>query len=168
MRAYDVSAESARAYAAEMGDAGIDVEIVDEPREAVEGCDVVVTAGPILREPHATIRAGWLRPGALAVPLDFDSYWHPEAWHEADGFFTDDTAQLRYYQQVGYFADIPPVRADLGEVLAGLAPGRARGREGDGARIVCCNLGLAIEDVATAALVYRNARAAGVGTWLPL
>jgi ornithine cyclodeaminase/alanine dehydrogenase-like protein (mu-crystallin family) len=31
-----------------------------------------------------------------------------------------------------------------------------------------CNLGLALEDVATAPLVYRRALARKIGTWLPL
>ena len=85
---------------------------------------VVVTAGPILRNPHATIQAGWLGEGAFASLVDFDSYWHPAAMKEVDKFCTDDTPQLRHYQQVGYFQEIPPVHADLGELVVGGKPGR--------------------------------------------
>ena len=31
-----------------------------------------------------------------------------------------------------------------------------------------CNLGLALDDIATAPIIYRRAVARGMGTWLPL
>jgi len=33
---------------------------------------------------------------------------------------------------------------------------------------VACNLGLAIDDLATAPLVYKRAVKKGLGTWLPM
>ena len=165
VRAYDIAPERTKAYAAEMSETiGISVEPVSQPRDAVSGCDIVVTAGPILKEPHATIKADWLEKGAFASPVDFDSYWHPDALGQADKFCTDDTAQLRYYQEVGYFQGIPDVHADLGE----LAAGNRSGRERDDERNICCNLGLAIDDMATAILIYQRALERGIGTWLPL
>jgi ornithine cyclodeaminase/alanine dehydrogenase len=163
--AYDVDGEAARRYAEEM-ESQLDLEVVvaDTPREAVTGCDVVVTAGPILREPHATIKAGWLDAGAFASLVDFDSYWHPGAMAEADKFCTDDIAQLRHYQGVGYFQQIPPVYADLGELATGQKPGR----ESDDERTMTANLGLAMDDMAVAPLIYKRAVEKGIGTWLPL
>jgi len=134
------------------------------PREAVESCDIVVTAGPILRTPHATIQPGWLAEGAFASLVDFDSYWHPAAMAEAVKFCTDDTAQLRHYQEMGYFQSIPPIHADLGELVTGARPGRESPRE----RTIAANLGLALDDMAVAPLIYRRALAAGVGVRLPL
>ena len=52
----------------------------------------------------------------------------------------------------------------IGELLAGLKEGRRDDRE----RLVCMNLGVAIEDMATAALVLERARARGRGLKLPL
>ncbi len=165
VHAYDIVPERTEAYADEMSEkTGISVEPVSQPRDAVTGCDIVVTAGPILKEPHATIQADWLEKGAFASPVDFDSYWHPDALGQADKFCTDDTPQLRYYQEVGYFKSIPAVHADLGELVAGKRPGR----EGDDERNICCNLGLAIDDMATAILIYQRAVERGIGTWLPL
>ncbi|MHA1938831.1 MAG: ornithine cyclodeaminase family protein, partial [Candidatus Thorarchaeota archaeon] len=78
--AYDTSKSAATRYATEVSDRyGFDVKVVDSPKQAVSGCDIVVTAGPILKKPHATIRAGWMDDGAFASLVDFDSYWHPEA-----------------------------------------------------------------------------------------
>lgn len=163
--AYDIDGEAGRRYADEMA-ARFDLEVVPvaAPREAVSGCDIVVTAGPILREPHRTIQAGWLSEGAFASLVDFDSYWHPDAMREADKFCTDDVAQLRHYQEVGYFQDIPPVHGDLGELVTRKKPGRETPQE----RTMTANLGLAIDDMAVAPLLYRRAVEKGIGTWLPL
>lgn len=163
--AYDTDAAAARRYAAEIGDRlGLKVTVVDTPQEAVTGCDVVVTAGPILKKPHCTIQAGWLDEGAFASLVDFDSYWHPDAMREAAKFCTDDLPQLRHYQQVGYFQDIPPVYADLGELAAGQKAGRDTPQE----RTMTANLGLAMDDMAVAPLIYRRAVEKGIGAWLPL
>ncbi len=163
--AYDIHPEALASYARDMTERlGLPVIPVDEPRKAVSGADVVVTAGPILQHPSPAIARGWLDEGGFACPLDFDSYWQPAAMHEADKFCTDDLPQLRHAQEVGYFLDIPPVYADLGEVVAGRKPGRERAEE----RIISANLGIALEDMAVASLVYRRAVEMKAGTWLPL
>jgi len=163
--AYDTAAGQADAFASDVRDQwGLEVVVAKEPREAVHGCDLVVTAGPIFRQPHATIKAGWLDEGAFASLVDFDSYWDGPALHEVDKFTTDDIPQLEHYREAGYFQNIPPIYASLGELVAGKKPGRERPEE----RTIACNLGLAIDDMATAPLVYARAKAAGLGTWLPL
>ncbi len=95
--AYDVSSAAVDRYADEIG-SRFDLEVVPvaTPREAVTGCDIVVTAGPILKKPHAAIQAGWLEEGAFASLVDFDSYWHADAMRETTKFCTDDTQQLRH------------------------------------------------------------------------
>lgn len=165
VRAYDVLPETAQAYADHVRERhGLEVTTVDSPQEAVSGCDIVVTAGPILKKPHATIQAGWLDQGAFASLVDFDSYWHADALAEADLFCTDDTPQLRYYQTVGYFQHIPPVHADLGDLITGSKPGRSSADQ----RTMAANLGLALDDMAVAPLIYERAKEKGIGVWLPL
>jgi ornithine cyclodeaminase/alanine dehydrogenase len=162
--AYDIHPDRAEAYAAEMR-RRFDLEVVPvtAPREAVSGCDLVVTAGPILKQPHATIRAGWLDSGAFASLVDFDSYWHPDAMRECARFCTDDLPQLQHYRQVGYFQDIPPIYADLGQLVTG----QKLGRESPDERTMTANLGLAMDDMAVASLIYRRALEKGIGFWLP-
>jgi ornithine cyclodeaminase/alanine dehydrogenase-like protein (mu-crystallin family) len=163
--AYDVDTGIARRYAKEMESRfGVEVMAVQNPREAVSGCDIVVTAGPILRTPHRTIQPGWLGEGAFASLVDFDSYWHPEAMKQVSKFCTDDTEQLLHYREVGYFQDIPPIHADLGELVAGKKAGRQRADE----RTMTANLGLAIDDMAVAPILYRRALEKGIGRKLPL
>ena len=163
--AYDVDSEVQQHYVEEMSEQfGLEVVPVEEPRKAVSGCNIVVTAGPILKKPHATIKPGWFDEGAFASLVDFDSYWHPDAMKEADKFCTDDVPQLEHYKEIGYFQDIPPIHADLGGLVTGKKPGRETPME----RTMAFNLGLALDDMATAPLIYRRAKEQGIGTWLPL
>jgi ornithine cyclodeaminase/alanine dehydrogenase-like protein (mu-crystallin family) len=163
--AYDIDSEVLDRYVKDIETSyGLKVTRVNNPRDAVSGCDIVVTAGPILKKPHATIQAGWLAKGAFASLVDFDSYWHPDALKESDKFCTDDIPQLRHYQEMGYFQDIPPIYADLGELVARYKLGRETPEE----RTITCNLGLAMDDMAVAPLIYEKAIEKGIGTWLPL
>jgi len=165
VKAYDIDDGNLQAYAKEMSSQhGVRVVPVDAPRKAVEECDIVVTAGPILKHPQPVIEESWFKDGGFACPLDFDSYWQPEAMYSMDKFCTDDEDQLRYYKKLGYFSSIPRVYADLAEIVSG----KKSGRENPNERIMCMNLGLAIEDMATAILVYEKAKNSGVGTALPL
>jgi ornithine cyclodeaminase/alanine dehydrogenase len=167
VRAYDIHPERAARYVEEMGARlpALRLRSVSSPREAVEGTDVVVTAGPIRRDPRPSLEAAWVAEGALGVPLDYDSYWTPEALARADRFYTDDAPQLLHSRDEGaYFRSIPPIYADLGQVVAGLKDGRRDDRE----RLVCMNLGLALEDMAVAPLVLEAARRRGLGRRLPL
>jgi ornithine cyclodeaminase/alanine dehydrogenase len=163
--AYDIDAQAAQQYADEISSSfGLDVVVAGTPRDAVTHCDIVITAGPILKKPHRTIQAGWLDEGTFASLVDFDSYWHPDALHEAAKFCTDDRAQMKYYVEHGYFQDIPPIHADLGELATGQQPGRETPAE----RTVAANLGLSLDDMAVAPLIYRKAVERDIGTWLPL
>ncbi len=163
--AYDIDNKVTAKYASEIeAKFGLEVTPVDKPKDAVSGCDIVVTAGPILKKPHATIQAGWIDAGIFASLVDFDSYWHPDALKESSKFCTDDIPQLQHYQEMGYFQDIPPIYADLCELVAGHKPGRETSEE----CTITCNLGLAMNDMAVAPLIYQRAIEKGIGTWLPL
>jgi ornithine cyclodeaminase/alanine dehydrogenase-like protein (mu-crystallin family) len=163
---YDVVPAQAKRYAERAAELWSDLEIaeVSNPKAAVAGLDIVVTAGPVLKKPHATIKPGWMTPGAFATAVDYDSYWDPAAMAEVSKFVTDDLRQLEYHKTVGYFQNIPPVYAELGELVTGRKPGR----ENDSEITMAVNLGLAICDMATAPLVYRKAVEKGLGIWLPL
>jgi ornithine cyclodeaminase/alanine dehydrogenase len=165
VKAYDLHPEIARRFAAEVREQlGVAVEAVGEVADAVRGLDIVVTSGPILRRPQPTIPAGWLAEGSFASLVDFDSYWTGAALRQADKLATDDKEQMTYYRREGYFRETPEPYADLGEIAAGKKPGR----ESDRQRTMTINLGLALDDMATAILIYRRAVQAGIGQELPL
>ena len=165
VKAFDIYPEVAEKFAREMTEVvQAEIEIVNNPKEAVADLDLVVTSGPILKNPDPVIEAGWLSEGSLASPVDFDSYWKGEALRQADKLATDDISQMGYYREAGYFKETPQPYADLGEIVAGKQPGRENDRE----RTICINLGLALDDMATAILIYKKARENGIGTQLPL
>jgi len=163
--AYDVVPAAQERFVAEMSARlGVEVIGVGHPQEAVTESDIVVTSGPILKHPSPTVEAGWLKPGGFGSAVDFDSYWQPAALAEMDRISTDDHAQFHYYRSVGYFQRTPDPHCDLGELVAGLKPGRERATE----RTIAINLGLALDDMAVAPEVYRRAREKGAGTLLQL
>ncbi len=160
VRAFDIQRAAAEKFAGEMSALlPAEIEIVDDPRAAVTGLDLVVTSGPIMKTPKPVIEAGWLSEGSFASAVDFDSYWTGDALHQCNKLATDDRKQMRYYREVGYFQETPQPYADLGEIAAGKKPGR----EHDNERTITINLGLALADVVTAKLVYNKAREKGIG-----
>ena len=163
--AYDVLPEVQEKFVDEMTD-WFDFEVigVKDPRQAVVESDLVVTSGPILKHPTPVIEKDWLRPGAYGSAVDFDSYWTGEALAQMDRISTDDHAQFQYYKSVGYFEQTPDPYADLGELVAGLKPGRLD----EGERTLAINLGLALDDMAVAPTIYRCAKEKGLGIELPL
>ncbi len=165
IRAFDPDPARVVAFAAGVRSRhGIEVTVATDPEAAVRGADVIVTSGPILRTPHASIKAGWMAPGAFASAVDFDSYWDAAAFRELDVFTTDDVPQLEHFREIGYFRDVPPIDADLGQLVVGARSGRTSPEQ----RTMACNLGLALDDIAVAPLVLRAAEEQGLGTLLPL
>lgn len=163
--AYDVLPAVQEKFIAEMTER-FDFEVigVKEPKQAVVESDLVVTSGPILKHPTPVIEKDWLRPGAYGSAVDFDSYWTGAALAQMDRISTDDHAQFQYYKSVGYFQQTPDPYADLGELVAGLKPGR----QNDDERTLAINLGLAMDDMAVAPTIVQRAKEKGLGVWLPL
>jgi ornithine cyclodeaminase/alanine dehydrogenase-like protein (mu-crystallin family) len=163
--AYDIDPARQQNYVNEMSvKLNVEVIAVKEPKHAVVESDLVVTSGPILKHPTPTIQKDWLQPGAFGSAVDFDSYWTSEALSQFDRISTDDHAQFQYYKSVGYFQTTPDPYADLGEIVAGLKPGRQGPKE----RTLAMNLGLAMDDMAVAPEIYRRAKEMGIGIWLNL
>ena len=165
VKAYDLYPGIAERYAKEMSEKlQIEIEPVRNLPDAVKGLDIVVSSGPILKHPTPAIEPGWLAEGSFASPVDFDSAWQGAALREIDRLATDDIAQMEYYRQDGYFQTTPLPYADLGEIAAGQKPGR----KSDSERTMSINLGLALDDMATAIRVYQKATDQGIGLKLSL
>jgi ornithine cyclodeaminase/alanine dehydrogenase-like protein (mu-crystallin family) len=165
VRAYDVSAAAGEAYRREMTALhGAEIMLCPDPRTAFAGSDIVLTCGPITPEGPRAAEAAWLEDGATAVTLDYDCYWKTGELARVDRLYSDDIAQLEHAKTDGYFASVPPEIREL----AGVVAGREAGRTSPSQRIVCINMGIAIEDVATALSIYRQALDLGRGLSLPI
>jgi len=165
VKAYDIYPEVAKKFAKDMAQMlQVEIEVAKEPKQAVVGLDIVVTGIPISKNPTPVIEAGWLAEGAFAGPVDLDSYWQGDAIKQVDKLATDDIEQMDYFRKIGYFKQTPQPYADLGEIVAGKKPGRQSENE----RTMSINIGLALDDVATASLIYKLAQKKGIGIELPL
>jgi ornithine cyclodeaminase/alanine dehydrogenase-like protein (mu-crystallin family) len=163
--AYDVLPEVQERYIRELSaKLGLEITGVKEPRQAVRQADLIVTSGPILKHPTPIIQKDWFQPGAFGSAVDFDSYFSGAAMSQMDLISTDDHAQFKYYRSAGYFEQTPTPYADLGELVAGLKPGRGSPAQ----RTLAINLGLALDDMAIAPTIYNLAREMGLGRVLPL
>ena len=151
---YDVLPEVQEKYVREMSKKlGLEIIGVKEPKQAVTQADLVVSSGPILKHPSPTIDKDWVKPGAFASAVDFDSYFTGAAMSQMDRISTDDHGQYQYYKSVGYFQQTPEPYADLGEIVAKLK----LGRQNPGERTMAINLGLALDDMAVAPTVFKMA-----------
>jgi ornithine cyclodeaminase len=157
----------ARALAGQAGAARREVRVAASAEDAVRDADVVV-AVTNAREP--VLRHGWLKPGAHLNAVGASSPQAREidtATVAASALFCDSRESLR--NEAGEFlaaigegliAGEEHVRAELGEVLAGLAPGRRDAGE----LTLFRSLGVAIEDLAAAEHAVAVARERGIGT----
>ena len=168
VRCRDIFPEATERFIAEMSAMFAQLEFVTAagPREMAVGADVIVSAIPIVTEPQPPMDAGMLEAGALVVSLDYDSAWTAAAMAECDKFVSDDINQLLETKaHATYFGGIPSdIYADLGELAAGQRPGRQNPDE----RIFSMNMGIAVDDMVTAKVLYRRAVESGAGVKLPL
>ena len=165
VRAYDVVPEGQSRFLDEAAEEyGLEPHPSTTPEDAVREADVIVTAGPILKNPSPVIQTSWLKPGAFISPVDFDSYVKGEVFQAAAKLYTDDLSQQAYYAEHGYFKDTPTPAGDLGELVTGKKPGR----ETDDELTISLNLGLALEDMAVGVRVLRAAAERNIGTLLDL
>jgi ornithine cyclodeaminase/alanine dehydrogenase-like protein (mu-crystallin family) len=164
MRIYSPTPEHARSLAEDGGAAA-----VGSAEEAVRGADVVVTA---TSSPHPVLERGWLKSGAHinAVGACLPHFRELDTRTVADAAFFTDRRESAENEAGDYVlalkeGAIEPghIRAELGEVLAGSAPGRSAEDE----ITIFESLGIAIEDLAAADHVVRRARAEGVGVDVP-
>ena len=137
---------------------------VPRARDATEAADVIVTCTPAT-EPFLT--PGMVRPGAFIAAVGADaphkSEIQPELMAEAK-VVADSIDQcavmgdLHHAIEAGLMSP-GKVHAELAEIVAGTAPGRAD----DAEVIVFDSTGTAVQDVASAVRIYQRALASGVG-----
>ncbi len=161
----------AEAVAGQAGETSAELIVASSAEQAVSNADVVVAATSA-REP--VLAHGWLKPGAHLNAVGASTPRAREidtATVAASALFCDSRESLR--NEAGEFqlavseGLIPGeqhVRAELGEVLAGRAPGRLD----DGELTFFRSLGIAIEDLAAAQTAVAAARAHGLGTEVEL
>jgi alanine dehydrogenase len=170
-RCYSRDAGRRERFAQEMSaELGIRVTAAPDPRTVVEGADVIITITSA-REP--VFDGAWLAPG---------SHVNAAGINQATRREIDDTT----IQRAGTIAVdlLEQARSECGDLLAAeragvfdwgrateLAPivaGSVPARHGRDEITLFESQGIALEDVAVGALVYRRAMEQGIGTDLPI
>jgi ornithine cyclodeaminase/alanine dehydrogenase-like protein (mu-crystallin family) len=153
-------------YAAELGaELGVPVTPVSGPGAAARESDICITCTP---STDFLLGAGDVPPGALVAGVGAD---RPDKRELAPALLARATVVCDAVAQCAEMGDLhhaieagalsaAQVHAELGEIVAGRKPGRRR----DDEIVVFDSTGMALQDAAAAALVYRRAVAAGRGT----
>lgn len=163
VKVFDIRTEVAHQFAAELAPAhGVEILVADSARGAVSECSVVVSGGPIENPPRPVINADWLEDGVVGVTIDYDSYWTPSAMESMTSIVTDDKGQIEHLKDYGLFLALPRLDGELADIIVGDIPGRKSKSD----RILCFNLGIAIEDLVTAKFIYESAKKSGKGIYL--
>lgn len=168
VRVYSPTEAHARAVAAG-GDGR--ARVVSSAEDAIRGADVVVLATSA-REP--VLRRDWLEPGAhvnavgASTPsvreLDVDTVAACALFCDSRESLRNEAGEYRLALEQGAITGENHVRGELGEVLAGSAPGRLHADE----LTVFRSLGLAVEDLAAAECAVTRARRMRIGTEVEL
>jgi alanine dehydrogenase len=161
--------ESREAFARRLaGVTGTPVRVTGTADEAFDGADILVEASR-LTAPEPLLRTGAVQPGAFVVPYGTITAVELDLLDVMDKVVVDDWREA----QSGRFGALRPhvdsgrlsagsVHAELGQIVAGLRPGRERPDE----RILLWHRGLSILDIAVGALILGRAEQAGIGTML--
>lgn len=181
------SAEAYREWVSERLPEVSEVIICDSLEEAVHDADIIHSgvSGPVDPATYPHVRTEWLKPGAFICAVANLKLDDELLLDSGTGLFIDNLDMyFDWQEEFGYpayetttgiigtrFVDlihdelIPRERVtNIGDVSLGKHPGRTSPDQ----FVVFSVGGMPIEDVAWATHVYRNAKAAGIGTELPL
>jgi ornithine cyclodeaminase len=170
------SLESARRFVEEMASlpasdsrlAAPAIEAVESSEAAVRDADIIVTATTSFTP---VVQREWVSPGAHINAVGTYSFKAREldTATMADATLFVDRRESALNEAGDYVIPAAEgafgpehIRAELGEVLIGHHPGRRFSEE----ITVFKSLGLAVEDLASAAHVYKKALEQSAGTWL--
>jgi ornithine cyclodeaminase len=169
IRVHSRRPESMNPFAARLSaDLGKPVVATDDWQSCLEGADILVEACR-LSAPEPLFKTAWVKPGALVIPYGTMSALELDLVDIMDKIVVDDRGQMN----AGSFGALRPhmdagkvspetVHAEIGEIAAGLRPGRER----DDETILFWHRGLSTSDIALGAAMLVKAAKQGLGQTL--
>jgi ornithine cyclodeaminase/alanine dehydrogenase-like protein (mu-crystallin family) len=161
VKIYDIRRDAAERLAREMqAVVSGQITVVESPEQAVDS-DAVVC---VTTARDKFLKNSWIAPGMTVLALGSYQECEDALILEADKIIVDHVEQclhrgaLRDVHALGRITE-QGIYATIGEVVAGKKPGRTSPTE----RILCIPLGTGAMDIAVATVVYRRARARGLG-----
>lgn len=145
------------------------VKVVNDWESCVRGADIVVEASR-LPEPTPLLKTEWIKPGALVMPYGTMSAVELSLTDIMSKVVVDDWGQCRKglpYGALRAHVDSDRIteenlHAELGQIVAGLRPGRER----DDETILFWHRGLSTTDIALGHAMLEKARGMGLGQTL--
>jgi len=171
VRVYSLPLEGAYQFAErESKRHGIEIEVKETAREAVEGADIICTT-TTAKEP--VVAGAWVAPGAhinavgaftpTSRELDSALVANARLYVDRRESTLNEAGEFLIPKAEGLFGD-DHIVGELGEVLLGKAPAR---RSHDEVTLFK-SLGIAIEDLAAAHYILQKAGETDAGTWLEI
>jgi ornithine cyclodeaminase/alanine dehydrogenase-like protein (mu-crystallin family) len=165
VRVWSRTEESARRFADERRGVELPIHVSATAEEAVRDAELIVTA---TSSPTPVLQGRWLADGAhinaVGAPrpdwreLDTEAVRRAQVFVDSRAGASREAGDLLIPMREGAITE-QHIRGEIGEVLAGIVPGRTDDRQ----ITLFKSLGMAVEDVATAHHVYTRARERGVG-----
>jgi alanine dehydrogenase len=144
------------------------VRVTENWESCVRGADIVVEASR-LEKPEPLLKTAWIKKGACVIPYGTMSAVELSLTDIMDKIVMDDWGQasagpfgaLRAHVDTGRLSE-KTLYAELGEIVAGLKPGRSRDDETN----LFWHRGLSLSDIALGAAMLEKARRIGIGQGL--
>jgi len=171
VRVYSLPLEGAYQFAErESARHGIEVEVKETVREAVDGADLICT---VTTAKTPVVEGAWIMPGAhinavgaftpTTRELDTDAVVRSRLYVDRRESTLSEAGEFLIPQDEGVI-DETHIVGEIGEILVGKVGGRTAPDE----ITLFKSLGIAIEDLAAAHYVLDQARQKGVGTWVEI
>lgn len=169
IRVHSRRPESRDAFAARLrDDLGANVVATEDWERCVRDADIVVEASR-LEKPQPLLKTEWISRGACVIPYGTHSAVELSLTDVMDKFVMDDWGQagagpfgaLRAHVDSGRLSEAN-LHAELGQIVAGLKPGRER----DDETILFWHRGLSLSDIALGAFMLEKAKRLGLGQTL--
>jgi alanine dehydrogenase len=166
IRVHSRRKESRDAFGARLSqDLGKKIIVTEDWESCLRGADIMVEASR-LPAPEPLFKTEWIKKGALVMPYGTMSAVEITIADVADKFLMDDFGQAR----AGRFGAMRPLfdagklhegryHAELGQVVAGLKPGRER----DDETILFWHRGLSLSDIALGHAMLAKGAKLGIG-----
>jgi alanine dehydrogenase len=166
IRVHSRREESRKEFAERLSrDLGKPVVATEDWKTCVEGADIVVEASRLL-EPAPLLKTGWIKPGALVVPYGTMSAIELSLTDIMTKLVVDDWGQckggkfgsLRAHVEAGKLSETT-LHAELGQIVAGLKPGR----QSDDETNLLWHRGLSLSDIALGHAMLEKAKRLNIG-----
>jgi alanine dehydrogenase len=166
IRVHSKRRESQDAFAARLtADLGKPVRAVNSWEEAIRDADIVVEASRLLK-PEPLLKTEWIKSGACVIPYGTMSALELSLTDIMSKLVMDDWGQasagpygaLRAHVDAGKLS-AQTLHAEMGQIVAGLKPGRER----DDETILFWHRGLSLSDIALGHAMLTKSEKLGIG-----